>query len=200
MKKYYVFIIVTICFSYGQIVVPKVQKIQSLALPGYGEFSLGYKNRAHKFFIIEAALWLCYLRSNKYHHLYKKDYQAFAELHAGVIDMSNKDYLFAVNVGHFDSFNEFNEVKLRQRNTNEIYLDQHENWWLWNSKKNRIRYDQMRINSQIYKKISYFSISGLILNRIISFIDVVYLENNNRISFQSSFDIDETKAMLLYKF
>ena len=46
------------------------------------------------------------------------------------------------------------------------------------SDQNRIYYDGMRIESIIYDKYSQFAIGGLILHRLISFLNVIYLEGS----------------------
>ena len=49
--------------------------------------------------------------------------------------------------------------------------------WSWDSEENRKDYDQMRIISGVAKKYSKFAVGGMIANRIISVIDVLYLKN-----------------------
>ena len=150
-------------------------KIQSLILPGLGELNMGHEKQARSFFIREAALWLICISGKKASNWYESDYKAFAELHAGV-NMDAKDYIFAVNMGHYNSFKEYNETKARQRQIDNIYEEGHGNEWQWDTNHNRIRFDNMRIQSVIYKKYVSFSIGGLVLHRLISLIDVIYLE------------------------
>ena len=49
--------------------------------------------------------------------------------------------------------------------------------WQWDSESNRKEYDDMRIISGIAKKYSKFAIGAMIANRIISAIDVLYIQN-----------------------
>ena len=51
--------------------------------------------------------------------------------------------------------------------------------WQWDDKANRIKFDKMRINSGIYRKYAKFAVGGLVLHRLISFFDVIYLERKN---------------------
>ena len=89
-------------------------KLQSLILPGMGELKMGHEKRARSFFIREAAIWLVCIGGTKASSWYESDYRAFAALHAG-INMDGKDYIFAVNMGHYNSFTEYNETKARKR-------------------------------------------------------------------------------------
>ena len=175
MRKIVLFIIVLYSLLSAQMSSPTINKLQSLILPGLGELNMGHEKRARSFFIREAAIWLVWIGGTKASNWYKSDYQAFAELHAGV-DMDGKDYIFAVNMGHYNSFTEYNETKARQREVHEIYEEGKGNEWQWDNKQNRIHFDKMRKQSVTYEKFSRFAIGGLVLHRLISLIDVIYLE------------------------
>ena len=108
----------------------------------------------------------------------QNDYVAFAELHADV-DMEGKNYLFAVNLGHYDSFEQYNDIKERQRQVVYKYEKDKGLEWQWDNSDNRIKYDEMRIKSVSYDKYARFAVGGLILHRLVSFIDVIYLERTN---------------------
>ena len=122
MKRLLLLIIVSGSLLQAQIAPSAKSKLQSLILPGWGEYNIGYKDRAQSYFIREAALWIVYIGGNQAANWYKSDYIAFAELHAGV-DMAGKDYLFYIHMGHYDSFTEFNETKARKRQINEMYSE-----------------------------------------------------------------------------
>ena len=153
-------------------------RLQSLVLPGWGEETLGESKRAQSFFIREAALWLIYIGGKKTANWYESDYTAFAELHSDV-DMGGTDYLFAVNLGHYDSFEQYNDTKERQRLVEDKYGDRKGLEWRWDNSANRIKYDEMRIKSVTYDKYARFAIGSLILHRLVSLIDIIYLERTN---------------------
>ena len=176
MNKYLITIIICLSCISAQINRNAKTKLQSLLLPGWGELALGESKRANEYFIREAALWLIFIGSKKTAAWYESDYKAFAELHAGV-NMDAKDYIFAVNMGHYNSFTEYNETKARQRQVDNIYEEGQGNEWQWDTNHNRIRFDNMRIQSVIYNKYVSFAIGGLVLHRLISLIDVIYLES-----------------------
>ena len=160
-------------------------KLQSLILPGLGELKMGHEKRARSFFIREAAIWLVYLGGKQASNWYESDYRSFAELHADV-NMAGKDYIFAVHMGHYNSFTEYNETKAQQRQVEKIYAEGQSYEWQWDRTKNRIQFDRMRIQSVTYEKYASFAIGGLVLHRLISLIDVIYLEHQySDVSFTS---------------
>ena len=175
MRKILLYIIVLSSFLSAQMTAAKASKLQSLILPGLGELNLGHEKRAQSFFIREAALWLICIGGKKASNWYESDYLAYAELHADV-NMKGKDYLFTVNMGHYDSMTEYNDTKKRQRQIDKIYDEGEGNEWQWDNTQNRIKFDKMRVKSITYEKYARFAIAGLFLHRFISFIDVIYLE------------------------
>ena len=183
MNKYLIIIIICLNCLCAQVNGNAKTKLQSLLLPGWGQNSLGESKRATDYFIREAALWLIFVGSKKSADWYESDYTAFAELHANV-DMAGKNYLFAVNMGHYNSLDEYKDTKQRQRLENEYEGDKNFDWQ-WDNSTNRIKFDNMRIKSVTLDKYAKFSVGGLILHRMVSFFDVIYLERiNSRISIE----------------
>ena len=178
MKNFFIIALINFTYLYSQVNESQISKLQSMVLPGWGELTLGEKERANGFFIREAAIWILYLGGKQTAKWYKSDYTAFAELHANV-DMSGKNYLFDVNIGHYDSMNEYNYTKERQRSVSDKYEEGKGFEWQWDDSYNRIKYDEMRIKSATSSKIAKFAIGGLILHRMVSFFDVIYLERKN---------------------
>ncbi len=175
MRKTLLVIIIVSSMLSAQMSSSAKSKLQSLILPGLGELNMGHEKKARSFFIREAALWLVCIGGTKVSNWYESDYRAFAELHAGV-NMDGKDYIFAVNMGNFNNFSEYNETRKLQRQVNKIYVEGQGNEWQWDNDQNRKKFDNMLIQSVNYDKYASFAIAGLILHRLISFIDVIYLE------------------------
>jgi len=177
MKKY--LIIITLCITCisAQVSGNAKTKLRSLVFPGWGEQILGESKRAHSFYKREAVLWLFCIGSLKTANWYESDYIAFAELHADV-KMTGKDYLFAVNIGHYDNLEEYIDSKERKRLPLDVekYANCGNCDWQWDDKSNRIKFDEMRIKSVTYDKYANFAFAGLILHRLISFVDVIYLQ------------------------
>ena len=177
MKKIILIIIILISFSLAQLFSSGSvkYKLQSLVLPGLGELNMGHTKKAQSFFIREAVLWFTCIGGNNAANWYESDYKAFAEIHAN-IDMTDKDYIFAVNMGQYDTMEEYNIIKSRQRQVDKRYAVGEGNEWVWDSTQSRAHFNQLRIKSITYEKYASFAIGGLVLHRIISLFDVIYLE------------------------
>ena len=199
MKKYILCYLLCLLSSLSAISNPK---LQSLIIPGWGENTLGESKRSKNFIISESILWISFLGNLTAEEWFRQDYTGFAELHADV-DMRQKSYLFAVNLGHYMNQAEYNDAKERQRLPGQKYIGENY-YWEWDSNENRLQYDRIRIQSVTAQKYKKFAIAGLILNRFISLIDVLYLEriddnisinshisnSSNNISFNLSITFD----------
>jgi len=150
--------------------------IKSLIIPGWGEKSLNNDERSKIFFISEASLWVSFLSSNYLNNWYKDNYITFGSHHAGIdLDLINESQLslLIVHMSQYDSMEDYNETMDRQRRNSSYSDDKYS--WNWDSDSNRNTFNDLRIKSANAKKINNFTISALILNRFISFFDVVYL-------------------------
>jgi len=173
-------------------------KIKSLLLPGWGELALEEKSRGKFFLYAESILIISAYSFNSLSNIHKSDYIAYAAQHANV-NLSNQDYMFALDVGNNDNIEDFNSNKRRQRSLlmnldsqgyvireygHEIYPEGINYDWDWDSASNRSIFNSMRIKSINYEKYAGFALAGMILNRIVSLIDVILLERrtNARIS------------------
>jgi len=167
---------------------------KSLFFPGWGELSISQKSRGQKLMAVDIILWLTVFNGKNLSKNYESDYRAFASEHAGV-DWAHTDYLFAVDIGYYKNLIKFNDEKSRQR-LQVIELDPYGDLireyghakypyngdfdWQWDRDSNRKSYKDMRIASANWDKYANFAIAGLIVNRVISLIDVMYLERTGK--------------------
>jgi len=191
---------------------------KSLLLPGWGELSLAQNSRGQKLLVADIILWLTVFNGKKLSKNYESDYRAFASEHAGV-DWNHTDYLFAVDIGYYDALSDYNSEKARQRsleietdpngdlireNGHSIYPENGDFDWQWDATNNRQSYKDMRISSANWDKYANFAIAGLIVNRVISVIDVMYLEKTGKsIPIQSQIitkGIDDFQMKLSFPF
>ena len=71
--------------------------------------------------------------------------------------------------------------------------------WQWDNKANRIKFDKMRINSGIYRKYAKFAVGGLVLHRLISLFDVIYLARKNLpLEFDAKINADSRSLQLQF--
>ena len=168
-------------------------RIKSLILPGWGELSEGNKKRAKIFLYAESILVISAYSFNSLSNIYESDYIAYARTHANV-NLGNGDYMFALDVGSNDNIEDFNNIKERNRTlivnlnsegeiireyNHEIYPEGGDYDWNWDSDSNRETFNSMRIKSINYEKYAGFAIGGMILNRVISFLDVMISDDPN---------------------
>ena len=174
--------------------------IKSFLVPGWGQNELGYKSRSKKYIYVEVGILLSLYTSSKYSNEIKRNYIAYAAKHAGVVT-NGKDREYWVDIGNFNTLNDYNSEHLRNREVGELY-PQTQKWnWNWDTSKNRKYFESRRIQSDKMKLFSTFAIGGLFLNHFVSSIDALYLK---RLSTSKSFSIKPyivKKDMLVgYKF
>jgi len=149
--------------------------IKSAIFPGWGEHALGKNSRGNIFITSE----LIGIALATYSFVNAKNistnYQAFASEHAAVDEMG-KNHQFWVDIGNFNSRNAYNEDRLRNDLKN-LYPDETIWQWNWDSLENREEFEEMRIKSDRSNLIGKFFLGGIVLNHILSVIDVYYLKN-----------------------
>ena len=146
----------------------------SLIFPGLGEWVAGEKGRAKIFIGVELGLWASFFGSREYAKVLERDYFTYAAVHAGV-DSRDKDKQYWIDIGNADDIYEFNERRIVQRNLEAVYPETGEYYWQWDSESNRIEYSELRDKQDSWKKVGTFIIGGMVLNRIVSAIDIVRL-------------------------
>jgi len=126
----------------------------------------------------EFALWTLTLSSYFIHDRGIRYYRALAQEHAGV-DPVEKNYQYWVDIGNYNTLDEFNDEHLRWREGERIYPRDGTWDWTWDSASNRHRYERSRITADRWLLAGKFLAGGLVLNHIFSAIDVVYLKNKS---------------------
>ena len=168
---------VLVVIALTQFVFPAGSDIfKSLILPGWGESSLGHSSRAKFFFFSEVIVLSSHFLGKSFYDSYVDQYTGMAELYAGV-DMDGKDYDFIIDMSNHDSMTDYNNFTSRHhyRDVEKLLYDSETEDWNWESSRKRREFDQLRRNSVVAEMVSDFAFAGLILNRVISLIDVVYL-------------------------
>jgi hypothetical protein len=148
--------------------------LRSIIFPGWGQHYLGNTHRARQLITAEANLWLLYGVFYSAHEWYKRDYRAFAALHAGVSYRLKPD-IYYYRLGRYDSIEDFNQAQLRSRNIDAIYDRGTDYNWAWDSSDNRERYTEMRQASLRAAKAASFIVGGMVINRAVAAIQVLFL-------------------------
>ena len=170
----------------------KGELMRSLVFPGWGEIKMEETKRAKMFMATDLSIIATYLLGKSFNRWYIDKYLAYGTIHAGA-DMNGKEYAYIVNMSNYDSMNDYNHFMMIQHNANafnDIYTDQEYNWE-WDSVSDRNKFNDLRENSLIAEKIAEFAVAGLILNRVASAIDILYLKNSKSNLGMSAFLVPE---------
>ena len=154
--------------------------VKSLIMPGWGEKALDNSKRARLFSNIEISLWTACIGSYtfSYHQMLK--YKSFAVEHAG-IPSTGRHEKYWVDIGNYIDIDAHNNEHLRWRYIDELYDESAK--WLWDSRKNMKKFEDMRIRSDYYAKTGEYIIGAIVLNHLISGIDALYLLRLENITF-----------------
>ncbi len=176
--------------------------IKSAIIPGWGEYELGKCSRGNIFFTTEiigiALTTFSFIRSNNISITYK----AIAASNANVI-IDGKNHQFWVDIGNYNSHDDFNDEHLRWREFDNLYPND-ANWnWDWDTEEKRNEFEDLRIESDKMKLVGKFFIGGIVLNHIVSAIDVYYLKNialKDKVEFSSYFNPENSSLVCSIQF
>ena len=149
--------------------------IYSLILPGMGELYAGSFSSGKYFTIADALLWGTYIGFDVYGNMKKNDYKSFAASNAGV-NNSGKDDAYYTIIGNYISIQDYNNQQALERNYKNIY-DVNQYYWNWKTNAQRSTYRDMWTSSESAYNNLRFVAGALILNRVVSIINVVRLVN-----------------------
>ena len=149
--------------------------IKSLIIPGWGQKSLGKPKRARLFNYIESGILITLVSSSTFSNIEKKNYKAFASRHAA-ISSSGKDHKYWVDIGNYNSIENYNHEHLRNREMDDLYPDDEKWSWDWDLESNRKIFENKRIRADQLELFATFSIGALVLNHLVSSIDALYLK------------------------
>ena len=153
----------------------------SMLIPGLGEWRMGNKRAAKIFMGTEVVMWISYLSTRGYINVVQNDLEAFAASRAGV-NTAGKGDQYWIDVGQAESIYAFNESKLLERDLNGRYEEGAGFDWQWQSEEDRTDYRQRRLDRLDWKRRSTFLAGGIVLNHLVSAVDVVRLLRKNRSS------------------
>ncbi len=161
----------------------------SALIPGLGEWRSGNKRLAKIFFGTELTLWIGYLSTEAYINNLQGDMESLAALYAGV-NTADKDDQYWIDIGSSLSIYDFNAERLLARDLEGGYEEGGEFDWQWESDERRKEYFAKRLNRQDWKRTSTVVVGGIVLNHLISAIDVVRILRGRAVN------DDERQSML----
>lgn len=173
----------------------------SLALPGLGHTYLGKKRRAFTYFALEGALITGVIVNAVLSRKVYQDSRAYAFAHAGIRSGRHYSDDYWSHIGQASSYKEYNSIMdLNGESASNKYLNDGE-MWQWGSDNEQDTYRGMRSEAARYSVAAYFFVGGMILNRVVSFIDArsatkVYNSEQKKLSANPSYSVKDRSVSL----
>lgn len=158
--------------------------MKSLAVPGWGEYELGYKEDTKWFLIAEGALIAAAIGFTYYSGVRTDDYKSFARTHAGV-NISGKNEQYWINISNYNNVDLYNQAKSNQHDYANRYEDPNDAWY-WDNAKSREKFDDIRIEAENFETMGYYMIGGIVANHLISAINASYKSGKVKPSVETS--------------
>ncbi|MDX9778217.1 MAG: hypothetical protein RBT43_05635, partial [bacterium] len=131
---------------------------------------------AYIFWSSEAALWIGFAALRYSAHTQNNDIQTFSTLHAGIGIYPQSNQYWA-DLGNYSSYLRHRERMLENRTPEKIWTEDYR--WEWDSESAREIYRSLYRKKELTLLSSEFMITGLIVNRIASMINVRYLKQKD---------------------
>jgi hypothetical protein len=152
----------------------------NLLLPGLGHYYIGNDRAAAGFFMAEALFIFGAFACNQYSQDIDHSARAYAYTYANVQGGAGADDFFWENVGRFmdsDGLNQsralgYNQIQDLNRAGDASHYYAPNLQWRWADESYRTQYNNFVKKSMQYKVASNFFIGAMILNRVLSFVDV----------------------------
>ena len=139
----------------------------SLIVPGLGDFYAN-KGEVGKYYLgADVALWLTYGGFQSYGRWVKNDARTYAVEMANA-NFTGKNQQFEVDLGNFNSTDDYNQAKLRNRQYELLYDVSSTYAWKWKSDEERLRFKSERIRGDEVIRNSQFVLGALVINRIVA--------------------------------
>lgn len=153
---------------------PFLAVVYSLVLPGMGEWYANRFDVGRYSLSAEVTLWILYLGMENFGYHLQEDSRSFARIHAGFDDINKNDNYY-VDVSNYKNTFEFNDNKLRDRNSRALYDPYSNMGWNWDSEANRRKFRDMRISSATVLNNTKFVAITIVANRLFSAVNAARL-------------------------
>lgn len=157
---------------------------QSLLLPGWGQHYAGSKDMMKVFITTEVLAWGAVLGFSSWSNWLEDDFRTYAVTHAQ-IDLAGKNERYFVDIGNFNTLEDYNQAQLRDRDVSDLYpTESNEFYWRWDIEENRRRFEDMRIRSGQADSRARFALAAVLVNHLVSAIHstLAVFQHNKRVS------------------
>ena len=178
---------------------------KSMVFPGWGEMA-EYKNykkeyiikRSRLFASIEGALLFSFLVSGKLSNAYEQDYRTYAEVNADA-DWTGKNNAYAIQLGKFNDKQAYNDYCNIDYVNCEGYANSDESYdWSWDNDESRLRYANIRRDSEKMRDLAILMGAGMLINRLVSVFDIIAIKRNEENLFSINLEKDINKTNLVF--
>ena len=172
--------------------LPKIAYVgMSAAVPGTGELALGRTTRGAVLLGLDVLAWNSWWATNRQKKDLIDSYTQYARTYAGIPEGMDENYF--QHLQQYLSSDEFNRFQeLLARNYYLVYSYNPDGYyeymlantyapgeaWSWQSAEHQAHYRSLRRRTQTTKMYQNLSLGALLLNRVISVIDVALLERD----------------------
>jgi hypothetical protein len=144
---------------------------QTLLLPGLGHQAIGQHNRALTYFSADLLFLLGAFFSQDQSAKLFDDAQSYAWKYAGVQGGSGANKTFWQRVGATNESEGYNAIQENERHPQDKIYQPHLQWH-WDDESFRLDYLQIRETATRYRVVASFCVGAMVLNRLVSFIDI----------------------------
>ncbi len=171
--------------------------MKSALLPGLGEYSLGNNARGNTFLFTEISLISAAVVSSVWADHETSAMISYAADHAGVQTAGKSDQYW-VDIGNYDSLDDYNAEHLRWRDFEGIYTGSQENNWSWESDSQRKKFRDLRVHRDQLQQTAKFIIGAVVVNHIVSAVDALYLSRIAQQNFSYSPVFDSRSGRVIH--
>lgn len=160
-------------------VTPRYAVLKSALIPGWGEHTLGSKERGFVFNGIEAGLWILVGLTTTNANAYEDDLFQFATEFGQISNPQSKGDIFLDRVSKYDNMDEYNEQMLRNRQWDRLYRKEDGNYWDWESDEKREAYFDIKTDRYLWRQRVTYTFGAITLNHLVSTMDALYLQRQS---------------------
>ena len=150
----------------------------SLLVPGSGHQYVGSAKKALGYITLDVIAVSGAIFFRQYSNRLVSNYKAYASHYADISSSISNDFYWQV-IGSFNDYYDYHQTIDLVREP-ERHFSEQEFFWQWQDEAYREEYISFQKRAKKFNTISSFCIGALILNRIVSFIDLRTMLKNKR--------------------
>ena len=150
----------------------------SLLVPGSSHQIIGSGNKALGYITIDIFALTGAIFFRNYSNRLASNYKAYAVQYADIPSAVSDDFFWQI-IGNFDSYSDYQQTLDLVRDNENRFSDERY-LWKWQDESYRKKYISFQKVAKKFSTVSSFFIGALVLNRIVSFVDIRTMLKNSR--------------------